>query len=204
MDGTAEDVQVRAERVFSGLLPALGIGWVPPLWKKVLDPVFPKWVSNYAFVLVFTTLFPWLMGPLKGVDEVEVEVPSALRKIFKSLPEKFSVPQAVKAERCRFLESTKCASVCVNTCKVPSQEWLYKDFNMKLHIQVGFAVGVFRVLGVFLGFSHTPNTHFGKLAAKLTISYLSHNLSTLNRLLSLCSWMDSWCYETLHSEPNLT
>jgi len=138
MDGTAKDVQVRAQRVFAGILPALGIGWVIPLWKKALDPVFPQWFSNYAFVLVFTTLFPWLMGPMKGVDEVDVPVPAALRKVFKNLPETFSVPQAVKAERCRFLESTQCASVCVNTCKVPSQNWLFQDFGMKLHIQPNY------------------------------------------------------------------
>eukprot|EP00959_Pyramimonas_sp_CCMP1952_P084462 1766542-Pyramimonas_sp.AAC.1 len=147
MDGTAKDVQIRAQRVFAGILPALGIGWVIPLWKKALGPVFPQWFSNYAFVLVFTTLFPWLMGPMKGVDEVDVPVPTTLRKLFKNLPEKFSVPQAVKAERCRFLESTQCASVCVNTCKVPSQNWLYEDFGMKLHIQVG---------GVDKSISYTP------------------------------------------------
>jgi hypothetical protein len=57
--------QVRAERVFSNLLPNLGIGWVTPLWRSAVQPVVPQWMGNYAFVLVFLTLFPWLMGPLK-------------------------------------------------------------------------------------------------------------------------------------------
>ncbi|EEH60691.1 uncharacterized protein MICPUCDRAFT_61231 [Micromonas pusilla CCMP1545] len=33
MKGTARDVTVRAKRVFAGILPALYIGWVPPIWN---------------------------------------------------------------------------------------------------------------------------------------------------------------------------
>ena len=138
MDGTARDVTVRAKRVFAGILPALYIGWVPPLWKNAIRKVAPRWASNYAFVLVFTTLFPWLMGPMEGIDHVEVPVPEALRKAFGFLPETVKVPQAIKAERCRFLEQSGCASVCVNSCKAPSQEWLGEDFGMDLHIQPNY------------------------------------------------------------------
>jgi len=136
--GDAKDVQDRAERVFSKLLPALGIGFLTPVWKKAMQPVFPAWATNFAFVLVFKTLFPWLMGPMKGVDPVDVEVSPLLKKVFPKLPDFVSLPQAVKAERCRFVESTSCASVCVNTCKVPSQRWLYKDFGMNVHIQPNY------------------------------------------------------------------
>lgn len=138
MDGTARDVTVRAKRVFAGILPALYIGWVPPIWKNAVSKVAPQWASNYAFVLVFTTLFPWLMGPMEGIDHVDVPVPESLRKAFKFLPETVKVPQAIKAERCRFLEQSGCASVCVNSCKAPSQEWLAEDFGMNLHIQPNY------------------------------------------------------------------
>jgi hypothetical protein len=74
----------------------------------------------------------------QGTDEVEVEVPAALRKVFKRLPAVVMLPQSVQAERCRFIESTQCASVCVNTCKVPSQEWLFKDFGMNVHIRPNY------------------------------------------------------------------
>jgi len=65
-------------------------------------------------------------------------VPAALRKMFTRLPETWMVPQSVQAERCRFIESTQCASVCVNSCKVPSQEWLFKDFGMNVHIRPNY------------------------------------------------------------------
>ena len=92
MKGTARDVTVRAKRVFAGILPALYIGWVPPIWKTPSESR-PQWASNYAFVLVFTTLFPWLMGPMEGIDHVDVKVPEALRKAFKFLPESVKVPR---------------------------------------------------------------------------------------------------------------
>jgi hypothetical protein len=129
MDGTARDVTVRAKRVFAGILPALGIGWIPPIWKSQIKKATPEWAANYAFVLVFTNLFPWLMGPIAGVDHVDVALPSLLTKTFANLPKTISVPQAIKAERCRFLEQSGCASVCVNSCKAPSQEWLGEDFG---------------------------------------------------------------------------
>lgn len=138
MRGSARDVQLRAKRVFAGILPELGIGFVPPLWKKYIKPNAPEWMANYAFVLVFTNLFPWLMGPMEGVDHVDVKTPDFLRKTFRNLPESIKVPQSVKAERCRFLETSQCASVCVNSCKAPSQEWLAEDFGMDLHIQPNY------------------------------------------------------------------
>ena len=138
MKGTARDVQLRAKSVFKGILPALYIGWIPPLWKKFVDPNAPKWVTGYSFHLVFVTLFPWLMGPMEGAEYEDVEIPEKMRKTFTFLPKSVSLPQAIKAERCRFLETSSCASVCVNSCKVPSQEWLREDFGMNLHIQPNY------------------------------------------------------------------
>jgi len=140
MPGTAADLQGRARGVFEGILPALNLGFVPPLWKKYVQPNVPQWTSNYAFFLVFYLLFPWLMGPMEGDDIVEVDVPKDLLPFtnFFSLPTTFKVPQSVKAERCRFLEQSNCASVCVNSCKVPSQNWLKDDFGMDLHIQPNY------------------------------------------------------------------
>lgn len=66
------------------------------------------------------------------------QVPAGLRKAFSFLPATVRLPQAIKAERCRFLETAQCASVCVNSCKVPSQEWLGRDFGMPLHIQPNY------------------------------------------------------------------
>jgi hypothetical protein len=138
MEGTARDLQLRARKVFEGILPNLFIGWVPPLWKQYIQPNMPSWFSNFSFFLVFYLLFPWLMGPMEGDDFVDVSVPEPWRTTLPFLPSTLRVPQTVKAERCRFLESTNCASTCVNSCKVPSQEWLTDEFGMELHIQPNY------------------------------------------------------------------
>lgn len=138
-EGTADALQTRARKgVFEKILPSLFIGWVPPIWKDYIQPNVPSWLANFAFFVVFYVLFPWLMGPMEGDDFLEVEVPKQVRNILFFLPETFKVPQTVKAERCRFLEQSNCASVCVNTCKVPSQGWLTDDFGMELHIQPNY------------------------------------------------------------------
>jgi len=138
--GSAASVQAAARRVFQGILPSLLLGWVPAAWRAAVRPRTPPWLQHFSFVLVFTTLFPWLLGPVAGVEEVEVEAPAGLRPLLAALrlPTLWRVPQAIKAERCRFLEAAQCASVCVNSCKVPSQEWLGDDFGMPLHIQPNY------------------------------------------------------------------
>lgn len=138
MEGTAEQLQRRARNVFEGILPSLWIGWVPPLWKRYVQPNLPSWLTNFSFFIVFYSLFPWLMGPMEGEDFEELEVPQVWRSIAFFLPASIRLPQTVKAERCRFLEQAQCASVCVNSCKVPSQEWLRDDFGMQLHIQPNY------------------------------------------------------------------
>jgi len=139
--GSAESVQTAARRVFEGILPSLGLAWVPPWWRAWVQKAFPAWVLRGSFFLVFPTLFPWLLGPVAGVEHVEVPLPAALHPLLSALrlPTTLRVPQGIKAERCRFLEAAQCASVCVNSCKVPSQSWLGADFEMPLHIQPNYA-----------------------------------------------------------------
>lgn len=55
------------------LPPRPGLGWVPPIWKSGIQKNVPEWASSFAFYLVFATLFPWLMGPIKGENFVDVE-----------------------------------------------------------------------------------------------------------------------------------
>lgn len=50
----------------------------------------------------------WLMGPCRVVD---LELPDGRVK----------PGMAVHVERCRYLEASACAGVCVNNCKIPTQ-----------------------------------------------------------------------------------
>ncbi len=47
-------------------------------------------------------------------------------------PESRLAALAVYWCRCRYLEETGCASVCLNSCKVPTQEFFDKDMGLPL------------------------------------------------------------------------
>jgi len=136
---SAEVLTREARAVFEGILPYFGLGWAAPAWKNYIQAQAPDWATNYSFVLVFQSLFPWLMGPMAGGDEVELEVPyPSLSAGSADSVTTIKVPQTLEVERCRLLEGTQCASICVNACKVPSQEWFKEDFGMDVHIEPNY------------------------------------------------------------------
>jgi hypothetical protein len=40
--------------------------------------------------------------------------------------------QGLLVKRCRFLEESGCASVCVNSCKIPTQQFFLEDMGLPL------------------------------------------------------------------------
>jgi len=40
----------------------------------------------------------------------------------------------VLVERCRYLEEAGCASICINSCKVPTQEFFARDMGLALEM----------------------------------------------------------------------
>jgi hypothetical protein len=125
-------VQSRAYRVFQGILPSLFLGWVPPLWRFAVSGRAPQWAISASFAGVFQSLFPWLMGPMRVHNHTRVGVPLTDGTL------SVGIPDSIEAERCRFLEETGCASVCVHACKVPSQRWLKDDFGIDVHVQPNY------------------------------------------------------------------
>lgn len=90
-------VQTLAQDVLISLFPPFILDRFPSWFAKPF-PVFSSKMCAYATVAFGT----WLMG------ECEVnDIPFA--------------SQGVLVKRCRFLEESQCASVCVNSCKVPTQ-----------------------------------------------------------------------------------
>ena len=63
----------------------------------------------------------WLIGP-SVINDVELEDGRVLRA------------HGVKVERCRFLEEAGCAAVCLNCCKLPTQEFFAKDMGIALEM----------------------------------------------------------------------
>jgi hypothetical protein len=113
----------------------------PPLETQnktiaILRSLFPPFLPG-LFTLFFSRPFPefswrlnalatalacqWLMGPCK-VNDAEVDG-SGMGKA-----------NGVKVERCRYLEEAGCASICINSCKVPTQAFFAQDMGLSLEM----------------------------------------------------------------------
>ena len=71
----------------------------------------------------------WLMGPIEVVDVPAEELLAGWGD---------GVGQGLQVERCRFLEESGCASVCINTCKVPTQDFFVKDMGIPLTMEPNY------------------------------------------------------------------
>lgn len=105
--------------------------------RRILKSLFPSWLPS-AFAAMFSKPMPelscrlnawvtamtcqWLMGPCE-VNDVDLG------------DGKVGRGQGVFVQRCRYLEeSGPCVSVCVNSCKIPTQEFFAKDMGLPLEM----------------------------------------------------------------------
>ena len=51
------------------------------------------------------------------------------------------INQLVYVKRCRFLEQSGCASVCVNACKFPTQDLFNGDMGVPICVEINQCVG---------------------------------------------------------------
>lgn len=119
--------------------------------RRVLVSLFPDWPPFapagrqgllYWFEKLFATPFPgfsakmnawvtwavgqWLMGPCV-VQALDTDVQAA--RVSGD-----GIAQQVLVARCRFLESSACASVCVNACKMPTQRFFNQEMGVPMRM----------------------------------------------------------------------
>jgi hypothetical protein len=112
-----------------------------------LFPNFPPAPSSsragllYWFEVLFAKPFPafsskmnawvtwwaaqWLMGKSE-LDNLTVEPGTNMVGDGRN--------QLLQIKRCRYLESGSCASLCVNSCKIPTQQFFNEDMGVKMRI----------------------------------------------------------------------
>lgn len=107
-------VQAKALAVLRSLFPS----WLPRQYKILFSGPFPKFscrMNAWATWVAGT----WLMGKCNVNDEPKRS-------------------QGLHVERCRFLESSGCASVCVNACKIPTQTFFKVDMGLDLTMEPNY------------------------------------------------------------------
>ena len=113
-------------RIFS---PMHGFAWkpLPVAFRELFSRPLPGFASKLN-ACVTQMCSGWLMGRsmLSDIERSRL-APTDGGGTFGD-----GKGQCLKIERCRFLESTGCASACVNLCKVPTQRFFAEDMGIPL------------------------------------------------------------------------
>ncbi|XP_048595673.1 beta-carotene isomerase D27, chloroplastic isoform X1 [Brassica napus] len=86
----------------------------PEQFRKLFPPT--KWAAEFNAALT-VPFFHWLVGPSQVI---EVEVNGVKQR------------SGVRIKKCRYLESSGCVGMCVNMCKIPTQDFFTNEFGLPL------------------------------------------------------------------------
>ena len=115
-------IQTMAQDVLVSLFPRFILDRYPSWFAKPY-PKFSAKMCAWATVVGGT----WLMG------ECEVNDVPDLANGGKN--------QGVLVKRCRFLEESQCASICVNSCKIPTQNFFRQNMGLALTMTPDYETG---------------------------------------------------------------
>jgi hypothetical protein len=117
----AQQQQALVAVVLKSLVPA------PVLWviRHLFSPTRLVCELNAWFA---SRLFEWLVGPCEVVA-VEVPGENGELRLQKS---------GVHIKKCRYLEESRCVGMCVNMCKLPTQQFFTEDFGIPLTMTPNF------------------------------------------------------------------
>jgi len=107
--------------VLQSLVPA------PVLWliRNLFSPTRLVCELNAWFA---TQLFEWLVGPC---DVVEADITD-------HQGETTTQKSGVHIQKCRYLEQSQCVGLCVNMCKLPTQQFFTEKFGIPLTMTPNF------------------------------------------------------------------
>jgi hypothetical protein len=117
----AQEQQLLVAKVLQSLVPA------PVLWaiRTFIAPTRLVCVLNAWFA---AKMFEWLVGPCE-VEEAQVDLPDGTTR---------SQPSGVHIQKCRYLVDSGCVGMCVNLCKVPTQDFFTDKFGIPLTMTPNF------------------------------------------------------------------
>ncbi|KAK9664197.1 hypothetical protein RND81_14G025300 [Saponaria officinalis] len=110
-----EQQQVVREVLLSMLPPG-----APAQFRKLFPPT--KWAAEFNAALT-VPFFHWLVGPS---EVIEVEINGVKQR------------SGVRIKKCRYLENSGCVGMCVNMCKIPTQDFFTNEFGLALTMNPNF------------------------------------------------------------------
>jgi Beta-carotene isomerase D27-like, C-terminal len=127
-----DEVQRRALEVLVTLFPS----WMPPAYSALFSRPFPEFSSrmNAWATMVAGT---WLMGECE-LNDVEIPVHEPGQNGGAAASTRIGKNQGLLVKRCRFLEEAGCASVCVHSCKIPTQTFFLENMGLPLLMEPNY------------------------------------------------------------------
>ncbi|XP_024968158.1 beta-carotene isomerase D27, chloroplastic isoform X2 [Cynara cardunculus var. scolymus] len=114
---TNSQTQEAAVRILRSLFPPLLL----ELYKILIAPIAQGKLAALMVARVTALSCQWLMGSCT-VNSVDGS----------------SLPTGVFVERCKYLEESKCVGICINTCKLPTQEFFMDYMGVPLLMEPNF------------------------------------------------------------------
>jgi hypothetical protein len=118
--GSPRETQVLTRQILNSLFPS----WLPPAFKVMFARPLPDISCRLNAFATWLTC-QWLMGECE-INAVEVDG-GVVKEGY-----------GVLVKRCRYLEETGCVGVCVNSCKIPTQEFFEKDMGLPLTMEPNY------------------------------------------------------------------
>jgi len=118
---TAAEQQALVMAVLRSLVPSQVLGLI----RRLFSPTRVVCELNAWFA---SRLFQWLVGPC---EVTEVEITGADGHAYRQR-------SGVQIKKCRYLEQSRCAAMCVNLCKRPTQEFFSRDLAIPLTMTPNF------------------------------------------------------------------
>lgn len=118
--GSPRDTQVLTRRILNSLFP----GWLPPAFKIMFARPLPTLSYRLNAFATWLTC-QWLMGEC-DINDVEID------------GGEIGQGHGVLVRRCRYLEESGCVGVCINSCKIPTQEFFEKDMGLPLTMEPNY------------------------------------------------------------------
>jgi hypothetical protein len=97
--------------------------WMPPSYAVLFSKPFPAFsarMNAWATQMAGT----WLMGECQVNDIELVDEDGKSIMVAKN--------QGLLVKHCRFLQESQCASICVNSCKIPTQNFFRHEMGLPL------------------------------------------------------------------------
>ena len=109
-----EEVRMLSRKILQSLFPS----WLPSAFRWMFAAPFPEFSGRMNAYATFA-VGQWLMGECQLINS---KTDQGIEK----------TNHGVLVKRCRFLEESGCASVCVNACKLPTQDFFIQDMGLQL------------------------------------------------------------------------